>query len=351
MDYRYLGHSGLKVSALALGTATFGGVGAFFEAWGRTQLKEAQRLIGMAKDAGVNLIDCADRYSAGVAEEMIGEALSAERHHWLIATKATLRTGDGVNEIGSSRHHLIEACEASLRRLQTDYIDLWQMHAFDAATPLEETLRAIDDLVTAGKIRYVGCSNFSGWHLMKSLAMAERFRYTRYVSHQVYYCLIAREFEWELMPLALDQHVGTLVWSPLAGGQLSGKLRRDRQAPPDSRYGKLGSMGPAFPREKLYAIGDILEDIAREMQRSVSEIALNWVLHRPTVCSVILGARNEQQLRTNLASGDFTLDASQVRRLDEVSSTPPVYPYWHQWIGFADRNPPPVYIDLPRFND
>lgn len=348
MDYRHLGSAGLKVSALALGTATFGGVGQFFGAWGRTDLGQARRLLAIAQEAGVNLIDCADSYSRGTAEEILGHAIAGTRSQWLIATKATCRMGEGVNDLGSSRHHLIASCESSLRRLQTDCIDLWQMHTFDAATPLEETLRAIDDLVRAGKVRYAGCSNFSGWHLMKSLGISERNGYVRYVAHQVYYCLIAREFEWELMPLAQSERIGTLVWSPLAGGQLSGKLRRDQAPPERSRFAQLGSMGPACPRDRLFAVLDVLDAIAQETGRSIAEIALNWVLHRPTVASVIIGARDEEQLRVNLGAADFRLDETHLRSLDQVSEIPPTYPYWHQWTGFAERNPPPVRIDLPQ---
>jgi aryl-alcohol dehydrogenase-like predicted oxidoreductase len=349
MEYRTLGGSGLKVSALSFGTGTFGGAGPFFNAWGKTDAQEADRLIGIALDAGVNLVDCADTYSRGLAEQILGEAIGERRNRLLLATKATFRMGTGVNELGSSRHHLIEACEASLKRLRTDHIDLWQMHGFDATTPVEEVLRALDDLVRAGKVRYIGCSNFSGWHLMKSLAISDRYGWSRYVCQQSYYCLIAREFEWELMPLGLDQKVGTLVWSPLAGGQLSGKVTRLRPAPEGSRHAQLGSMGPEFPREHLYSIVDELEAIAGETGRSVAQVALNWVLHRPTVSSVVVGARDERQLRENLVTAEFRLDKEQAARLDKVSLRLPIYPYWHQWIGFSDRNPPPVPMELPHF--
>jgi aryl-alcohol dehydrogenase-like predicted oxidoreductase len=349
VEYRTLGGSGLKVSALSFGTATFGGTGAFFKAWGGTDAKHADRLIGIALDAGVNLIDCANSYSRGLAEQILGEGIGSRRDQLFLATKATLRMGTGVNELGSSRYHLIEACNASLERLRTDRIDLWQMHTFDASTPVEETLRALDDLVRAGKVRYIGCSNFSGWHLMKSLAISDRHGWSRYISQQADYCLIAREFEWELMPLGLDQRVGTLVWSPLGGGQLTGKVTHERPAPEGTRHAQLGSMGPESPREQLYAIVDALGSISRQIGRSIAQVALNWVLHRPTVSSVVLGARNEEQLRENLGATEFKLEKDHIAQLDHVSWRAPIYPYWHQWIGYADRNPPPVPVELPGF--
>jgi aryl-alcohol dehydrogenase-like predicted oxidoreductase len=290
----------------------------------------------------MTLFDSADVYSTGLAEEILGKAIAGRRDKVLISTKATFRMGDGPNELGSSRHHLIAACEASLKRLGTDHIDLWQMHGFDAMTPIEETVRALDDLVQAGKVRYVGCSNFSGWHLMKSLAVADRHGWTRYVAHQAYYSLISREFEWELMPVGLDQKVGTVVWSPLAGGRLSGKIGRNRPAPKGSRVDAQGGEGPAYPDEQLYAIVDVLEAIAGELGRSVSQVALNWVLRRPTIATVVIGARNEKQLRDNLGAAEFKLSAEQVARLDVASARPPIYPYWHQQRTFSDRNPSPV---------
>ena len=342
MEYRLLGGSGFKVPVLGLGTATFGGGNDFFRAWGNTQAAEATRLVDIALEAGANLFDSADVYSNGMAEEILGKAIAGRRGKLLISTKASFAMGDGPNDRGSSRHHLIAACEASLRRLGTDYIDLWQLHGFDAMTPVEETLRVLDDLVRAGKVRYVGCSNFSGWHLMKSLAVADRYGWPRYVAHQAYYSLVSREYEWELMPLALDQGVGTVVWSPLAGGRLSGKLARNRPAPTGSRVATQGGEGPQFPLDHLYRIVDVLEAIAGELARTVSQVALNWLLGRPSVSTLITGARNEAQLRDNLGAATFTLSAEQVARLDAASARPPVYPYWHQWRVFGDRNPPPV---------
>jgi aryl-alcohol dehydrogenase-like predicted oxidoreductase len=344
MEQRLLGGSGFKLPVLGLGTATFGGSNEFFKAWGTTQVAEATRMVDIALEAGANLFDTADVYSYGMAEEILGKAIAGRRDKLLISTKASMRMSEEVNDVGSSRGHLIAACEASLRRLGTDYIDLWQLHAFDALTPIEETLSALDDLVRAGKVRYVGCSNFSGWHLMKSLAIAERYGWPRHVAHQAYYSLVSREFEWELMPLALDQKVGTLVWSPLAGGLLTGKIGRGRKAPAGCRYAVLGSHGPAVPEEELYTIVDALEAIARETGRSVSQVALAWVLGRPSVTCVIVGARNEAQLRDNLGAAGFTLSAEQVARLDAASARPPIYPYWHQWSNFAERNPAPVAI-------
>jgi len=342
MEYRLVGCSDLRVSALSLGTATFGGGNEFFKAWGETDVAEATRLVDIALDAGVTLFDSADAYSGGLAEEILGKAIAGRRNRLLISTKAAFRTGPGPDDIGSSRRHLVEACEASLRRLGTDHVDLWQLHAFDAMTPIDETLRAMDDLVRAGKVRYVGCSNFSGWHLMKSLALSEKHGWVRHVAHQAYYSLLAREYEWELMPLAMDQRVGTVVWSPLSGGRLSGKVGRNEAAPKGSRTATLGAHGQELPLEQLYAVVDVLREIADELGRSVSQIALNWVLHRPTVSTLVIGARNATQLKENLRSVEFKLTTEQVKRLDDVSASQPIYPYWHQRQTFAERNPPPV---------
>jgi aryl-alcohol dehydrogenase-like predicted oxidoreductase len=342
MDYRLLGGSGFKVPALSLGTATFGGGNEFFRAWGSTDVAEAKRMIDIALDAGCTMVDSADAYSGGLAEEILGKAIAGRRDRILISTKATFKTGDGPNDLGSSRHHLIAACEASLRRLGTDYIDLWQMHGFDARTPIEETMRALDDLVRAGKVRYIGCSNFSGWHLMKAQAIADRYGWTRYVAHQAYYSLVGRDYEWELMPLAIDQKIGAVVWSPLAGGQLSGKMGRNRPAPVGTRHATIGSLGPTIPREQFFDIVDALEAIAKETGRGVSQVALNWLLQRPTVATVVIGARNEAQLRDNLSAVDFKLTAEQMARLDKVSARPLAYPYWHQRRTSMDRNPPPT---------
>ncbi|MEQ8345346.1 MAG: aldo/keto reductase [Sneathiellaceae bacterium] len=347
MEYRQLGGSGLKVPALSLGTGTFGGGNAFFRAWGQTDVAEASRMIDICLEAGANLFDTADVYSGGLAEEILGQAIKGRRDRLLISSKASFRMGEGANDIGSSRHHLVATCEASLRRLGTDRIDLWQLHGFDALTPVEEVLRALDDLVRAGKVAYTGCSNFSGWHLMKSLAAADRHGWPRHVAHQAYYSLLGREFEWELMPLALDQKVGTVVWSPLAGGLLTGKVGRNKVAPEGSRVSVLGGTGPEVPEDRLYAVTDALEDIAGETGRSISQVALNWLLQRPTVATVVIGARNEDQLRDNLGAADFSLDASQMERLDTASATMPTYPYWHQWQVFGARNPPPVPTPVP----
>lgn len=342
MEYRRIGGSGLRVSALSFGTATFGGSSEVYRAWGATDLAEATRLIDIALDAGVNMFDTADVYSHGLAEEILGKALGARRNQVLVATKAGFRMGSGAADVGATRQHLTTACEASLRRLGTDHIDLWYVHGFDALTPVEETLRALDELVRAGKVRYVACSNFSGWHLMKSLALAERYGWPRYVAHQVYYSLLARDYEWELLPLALDQNVGTVVWSALSGGMLSGKVNRDRPAPAGTRIATLGGIRHAFPQEQLFTIIDALAGIAAELNRSVAQVALNWVLHRPTVASVVIGARNEEQLRDNLRALDFKLSDEQIKRLDDVSARPLPYPYWHQRSVFGERNPPLV---------
>jgi aryl-alcohol dehydrogenase-like predicted oxidoreductase len=342
MEQRRLGRSGFLVPSLSFGTATFGGGTEFFKAWGSTDAKAATRLVDIALDAGVTLFDSADSYSGGLSEEILGKAIAGRRNKVIISTKASFRTEPGPNDIGSSRAHLIAACEGSLRRLATDYIDLWQMHGFDAMTPVEETLSVLDDLVRAGKVRYVGCSNFSGWHLMKSLAVADWHGWPRYVAHQAYYSLIGREYEWELMPLALDQGVGAVVWSPLAGGRLSGKIGRGQPAPKGSRSDMLGGVQSSMPDEQFYALVETLEQIAGSIGRSVAQVALNWVMQRPTVSTVVMGARDEAQLRANLGAADFTLSAQHVRRLDAASTQAPVYPYWHQWTTYAERNPPPV---------
>jgi aryl-alcohol dehydrogenase-like predicted oxidoreductase len=341
MEYRYLGGSGFRVPVLSLGTGTFGGKGAFFQAWGSTDVDEARRLLDICFDAGVSMFDSADIYSAGAAEEILGAALKGRRQNAIISTKATFRSGDGPNDVGSSRAHLIKACESALRRLQTDYIDLFQLHGFDAATPVEETLSTLDVLVRAGKIRYVGCSNFSGWHLMKSLAVAERYNLPRYVAHQAYYSLVGRDYEWELMPLGLDQKVGAVIWSPLGWGRLTGKIRRGQQMPANSRLHSTADAGPRVQEEYLYRVVDALDDVARETNKSVPQVALNWLLQRPTVSNVIIGARNEEQLRQNLGAVGWHLTAEQVAKLDTASEVTPAYPYWHQ-RGFGERNPKPV---------
>jgi aryl-alcohol dehydrogenase-like predicted oxidoreductase len=342
MEFRQLGYSGLKVPALSFGTGTFGGKGEIFRAWGETDAPEATRLVDICLEAGVNMFDTADIYSAGMSEEILGKAIAGRRAQVIVASKATFPMGSGVNDVGSSRHHLIRACEASLRRLGTDYIDIYQMHGFDAISPAEETLGALDTLVRAGKIRYIGCSNFSGWHLMKSLSISERYGWSRYISHQVYYSLVGRDYEWELMPLALDQKVGAVIWSPLGWGRLTGKIRRDQPRPAVSRLPKTADIGPPVPDEYLYRVVDALFSVAEETGKTVPQIALNWLLQRPSVCSVIVGARNEEQLRDNLGAVGWNLTKEQVAKLDAASATTPIYPYWHQRSASRDRNPPPV---------
>jgi aryl-alcohol dehydrogenase-like predicted oxidoreductase len=340
MEYRQLGGSGLRVPVLSFGTATFGGVGDFFKQWGATQASGAQRLVGICLDAGVNCFDTANVYSAGKAEEVLGAAIAGRRDRVLVSTKGNFPFGPGPNESGSSRQALIAAVEGSLRRLGTDYIDIYYLHGFDATTPVYETLSALDDLIRSGKIRYIGCSNFSGWHLMKSLSVSERYGWARYVAHQAHYSLAAREFEWELMPLALDQKVGTVVWSALSGGALTGKMRRGQAVPADSRLASADFLAAARSN-RLYDVIDALQAVAHETGRTMSQVALNWLLQRPSVVSIVIGARDEEQLRQNLAAVGWALDAAHMAKLDAASQTPPIYPYWHQY-GFPALNPPPV---------
>ena len=343
MEYRQLGGSGFKVPVLSLGTGTFGGAGDFFKGFGSSDVKEATRLVDIALDAGVNMFDSADGYSAGLAEEILGKALEGRRDKAIISTKATFRAGPGPNDVGSSRFHLTRAVEASLRRLKTDYIDLFQLHAFDAVTPVEEVLNTLDGFVRAGKIRYIGCSNFSGWHLMKSLAVSERYNLARYVAHQAYYSLVGRDYEWELMPLAQDQKVGAVVWSPLGWGRLTGKLRRGAPKPELSRLNNPATAagGPQVPEEYLFKVVDALDAVGKETGKTVPQVALNWLLQRPTVSNVIIGARTEEQLRQNLGAIGWNLTPAQVATLDAASATPWPYPYFHQ-RQFHERNPFPV---------
>lgn len=342
MEYRHLGRSGLKVPVLSFGTGTFGGKGEFFSAWGSTDVAEARKLIDICLEAGVNMFDSADIYSSGSAESVLGEAIKGRpRDELLISTKATFRSGKGANDVGSSRHHLVAAVDAALRRLGTDYIDLFQLHGFDASTPVEETLATLDDLVRAGKLRYIGVSNFSGWHLMKSLAVSERHGLARYVAHQAYYSLVGRDYEWELMPLGIDQGVGAVVWSPLGWGRLTGKIRRGQPLPANSRLHVTADMGPPVPDELLYRVVEALEKVGAEVGKTVPQVALNWLLQRPTVSSVVVGARDETQLRQNLGAVGWNLTPAQVAELDAASATTRSYPYWHQQ-GFLERNPNPV---------
>lgn len=342
MEYRQLGRSGLKVPVLSLGTATFGSSGSqFFGRWGNTDVEEARRMIDLCLDAGVNFFDTANNYSTGGSEAVLGEALKGRRDQVILSTKGTFGVGPGPNDKGSSRYHLIKACEDSLKRLQTDHIDLYFMHAFDALTPVDETLSALDDLIRAGKIRYIGCSNFSGWQVMKSLATSEKNGLGRYVAYQGYYSLIGRDYEWELMPLGLDQGLGLMVWSPLGWGRLTGKIRRG-QPMPKGRIQQGGDVGgPPVSDEFLYNVVDVLDEIAAETGKTVPQIALNWLLQRPSVSNIVIGARNEEQLRQNLGAIGWSLSADQIDRLDTVSRQTPIYPYWHQ-TGFDERNPKPT---------
>jgi aryl-alcohol dehydrogenase-like predicted oxidoreductase len=344
MEFRQLGGSGFVVPALTFGTGTFGGGSELFKAWGASDQAEATRLVDICLEAGLSMFDSADGYSNGLAEEILGKALKGRRDQAIISTKGSFRRGPGPNQLGQSRFHLTNAVEASLRRLGTDYIDLYQLHAFDALTPAEETLASLDNLVRAGKIRYIGCSNFSGWHLMKALATSDRYGWPRYVAHQAYYSLIGRDYEWELMPLALDQKVGTVVWSPLGWGRLGGKLRRGQPLPQESRLQSQLAIdkGPPVPNEHVFGIVDAIDAIAQETGKTNAQIALNWVLHRPSVATVIIGARNETQLRQNLGAVGWKLAPEQVARLDKASTVTLPYPYWHQRGTFSDRNPPAV---------
>jgi aryl-alcohol dehydrogenase-like predicted oxidoreductase len=344
MDFRRLGASGLLVPALSFGTGTFGGAGPLFGAWGATDAREARRLVDICLESGISMFDTADVYSNGASEKVLGEAIKGRRDQVILSTKTTLPMGDGPMDAGSSRSRLIRACENALRRLGTDYIDLLQLHAFDAGTPIEEVLSTLDMLVRAGKLRYVGVSNFSGWQLMKSLAIAEKHSYPRYVAHQVYYSLIGRDYEWELMPLGLDQGVAALAWSPLGWGRLTGKLRRGRPLPDQSRLHQTADFGPPVDQERLYHIVDTLDALAEETGKTIPQIALNWLLQRPTVASVIIGARNEAQLRDNLGAVGWALAPEQMARLDTASVTVAPYPYfpYQRQEGFAKLNPPAV---------
>jgi aryl-alcohol dehydrogenase-like predicted oxidoreductase len=323
---------------LCLGAATFGGEGEFFRAWGATDVAEATRLVDICLEAGVNLFDTADVYSRGMSEEILGQAIAGRRDKVLVSTKATFPMGEGPNDLGSGRHHLVHACEDSLKRLGTDYIDIYHLHGFDSQTPVEETLDTLNTLVRSGKVRYIACSNFSGWNLMKSLAVSDRYGWARYVAHQVYYSVIGRDYEQELMPLGIDQGVGAIIWSPLGWGRLTGKIRRGHPLPAESRLHKTAAQGPQVEDEYLYKVIDALDEVAAETGKPLPQVALNWLFHRPTVASVIIGARNETQLRQNLAAATWTLTPAQVSKLDAASKTAAPYPYWHQ-RQFPSLNP------------
>ncbi|MDX3884358.1 MAG: aldo/keto reductase [Sphingomonas sp.] len=344
MEYRQLGASGLRVPVLSFGAGTFGGAGPLFGAWGNSDAREARRLVDICLEAGVTLFDTADVYSDGASEEVLGEAIRGRRDAVLISTKTGLPTGDGPGDWGVSRSRLIRAVEGALKRLGTNHIDLLQLHAFDASTPVEELLATLDMLVRAGKVRHVGVSNYPGWQLMKALAVADRHGWPRFIAHQVYYSLIGRAYEADLMPLAADQGVGALVWSPLGWGRLTGKIRRSAPIPAGSRLHETAAFAPPVEDELLYRVVDVLDAIAGETGKTVPQIALNWLIGRPTVSSVIIGARNEEQLRQNLGAIGWSLTAEQVARLDAASDVMPPYPHapYRQQEGFARLNPPLV---------
>ena len=343
MEFRQLGKSGLQVPVLCLGTGTFGGSNEFFKTWGSTDVAEARELIDLCMDAGVNFFDTADVYSEGRSEEILGEGIAhLPRESVLLSTKATFSFGSGPNASGSSRYHLTQQLHGSLKRLKTDYIDVYHMHAFDPLTPIDEVLNTLDTFVRAGKVRYIACSNFSGWHLQRSLDVSERYGWARYVAHQVYYSLVGRDYEWELMPLGMAENVGALVWSPLGWGRLTGKVRRGQPAPKGTRFSEGQAGGPVVDEEYLYNVVDALDAVAAETCRTVPQVALNWLLRKPTVASVVIGARNADQLKGNLEAAGFQLTPDQVAKLDKASELPVAYPYWHQ--RQFDRNPaPPSY--------
>ncbi len=344
MDYRRLGSSGLRVPALSFGTGTFRGTGPLFGAWGRSDETEARRLVDVCLEAGVTMFDTADVYSNGASETVLGTAIKGRRDAVLISTKTGLPMGDGPQDWGASRARLINAVEASLRRLDTDHIDVLQLHALDVYTPAEEVMGTLDMLIAAGKVRYAGVSNYPGWQLMKAQAIAERNGWPRLVAHQVYYSLIGRAYEADLMPLGADQGIGALVWSPLGWGRLTGRIGRDRPVPEGSRLHDTEQFAPPVEAEHLYRVIDALEAIATETGKSVPQVAINWLLRRPTVASVIIGARNEAQLRDNLGAVGWALSPDQVAVLDAASAVLPPYPHtpYHQQDGFARLNPPLV---------
>lgn len=342
MEYRRLGASGFSVPVLSFGAGTFGGKGQLFGAWGNTDVAEATRLVDICLDAGLTMFDTADVYSTGASEAILGGAIKGKRNKLLISTKATFRFSDEPNDVGSSRFHLLKTVDEQLKRLGADHIDLFQLHAYDAKTPPEEVLSTLDDLVRAGKIHYIGMSNFSGWHIMKSLAVADKYGYPRFVANQTYYSLIGRDYEWELMPLGLDQGIGAVVWSPLGWGRLTGKIRRGTGIPKESRLHGSAEFGPQVDDEYLFKVVDALDEVAKETGKTIPQVALNWLLQRPTVSTVVIGARNEQQLKDNLGAVGWNLTAEQVQKLDKASEVQLPYPYWHQRGTFLERNPPPV---------
>jgi aryl-alcohol dehydrogenase-like predicted oxidoreductase len=346
MEYRRLGKSGLRVPALSFGTATFGGGNDFFKAWGSTDAAGASRLIDVCLDHGVSLFDSADVYSDGLAEEILGAAIKGKHPRVMISTKATFPAGEGPNNYGSSRQHLIVAVEAALKRLGVDHIDLLQLHGQDYNTPVEETLATLDQLVREGKVRYIGGSNFSGWHMMKSLAASDRYGYPRHVAHQVYYSLLNRDYEWELMALGADQGVGALVWSPLGWGKLTGNIRRGQPAKPGTRAHDIAGTGPQVDEERLFRVVDALDAVAVETGKTIPQVALNWLLRKPTVANVIIGARNEAQLIANIGAVGWALTQAQEAALDAASDAPPAYPVWHQ-REFPILNEHPVVKPIP----
>ncbi|MDR7017241.1 aldo/keto reductase [Acinetobacter sp. 3657] len=338
MKYHFLGNSGLKVSELGFGAGTLGGKGQIFSAWGQADQAEANSMIQLCLDAGINYFDTADVYSDGESERMLGRALTSERQHNIISTKVGIRSTDQLNDVGFSRNYLQHAVEQSLTRLGTDYIDVLQLHQFDSFTSLHQLMKTLDELVRSGKVRYIGVSNFSGWQLMKAQAIAEQYGYEKFVVNQVYYSLIGRDYEWELMPLNDDQHMGAVVWSPLGWGRLTGKFDREHPIPAGSRLHETAQFAPPVNEALLYDVIDILREIADETGHSIPQIALNWLLQRPTVSSVLIGARNETQLRDNLKAKDIQLTQEQMDRLDQVSAIYPPYPYYPYWNGqFTER--------------
>ncbi len=343
MEYRRLGRSGLLVPVLSLGTGTFGGSGPLFQAWGQTNVKEATELVDICMEAGINLFDTADVYSNGASEEILGKAISGRRHQVLLSTKAAYNMEEGANpnQRGTSRFHLINALEASLKRLKTDYVDIFHLHGFDGFTPVEEIMGTLDSMVRSGKVRYLAASNYAAWQLMKAQAIADKYGWTPFVAHQAYYSLIGREYEWDLMGLGLDQNIGLIVWSPLGWGRLTGKVTRKTGTASSGRINDTMNqkIAPPVTDEELFKVTDVLEEIAQETGKTIPQIALNWLLQRPGVASIVIGARDKNQLKMNLGSVSWQLSDIQMMRLDKASSKPPYYPHWHNLINIGDRNP------------